>query len=321
MRPPPHEAVHQVGGVELRAGDQAVGQRQRHAGVVRPLSRPETERAAADHLRLPGIAIARHELDGRAEGVAHGETEEGAPGAVNDARVRRRRSDARRNDRLVTARRADRGHGADLVQQRMQGAVVVRAGPAGQVAAPGLRQRVLTVQCADRGPDDGRDGVVVARVVDGAANGLGGVRPVPGQDEQRTGDGLQQIGAGKPPVAGGLRSRAGGERRRDLPGHEAPERPGVTVCGRRAAPFVDRLALQRRGQIDIAGHPPVRRRWCRHGEQFRQHQGERDGAGDGGVVVVRRRGEERGVGGEAASVGAQMVLAAARIRARPARLR
>lgn len=62
--------------------DQALGQGERHGGVVRPLPRREAEGAAAGHLGVERPRVAGRELQRGAEGVADREAKEAAPGAV-----------------------------------------------------------------------------------------------------------------------------------------------------------------------------------------------------------------------------------------------
>jgi hypothetical protein len=76
LLPPGDEAVHQVGRIEAAAGGQAVGQGQRHAGVVGPLPRLKAERAAAGHLPVVGPAVAGAELERGAERVANREADQ-----------------------------------------------------------------------------------------------------------------------------------------------------------------------------------------------------------------------------------------------------
>ena len=82
LLPPPHEPVHEVLRVELWIRNQAVGQCQRHAGVVGPLPWLEVEGTATRHLGLLLIGIARHKLDRGAESIADGQAEQCTARAV-----------------------------------------------------------------------------------------------------------------------------------------------------------------------------------------------------------------------------------------------
>lgn len=75
--------------------DQAVRKGQCHAGIVGPQPGFKIERTAAGHLGLLRIAVARLELDGRAECVADRQPEQRAARAVNHFRRRVRISGGR----------------------------------------------------------------------------------------------------------------------------------------------------------------------------------------------------------------------------------
>ena len=78
---PAHVALHlvmQVKAVFEQAGRQAQG----HAGVVDPLAGKQLERASADHVGQRRKRAARLEFDRCADGVPHGQAQQGAAGAV-----------------------------------------------------------------------------------------------------------------------------------------------------------------------------------------------------------------------------------------------
>lgn len=88
--PPTDEAGGEVMSIEARAADEAIGEGERHRGVVRPLARGEIERTAAGHLGMKGLGVAASELQRGAEGVTDGEAEESAMSAVADGRIEAR---------------------------------------------------------------------------------------------------------------------------------------------------------------------------------------------------------------------------------------
>ena len=74
-------AVHLVMRVKPvfdKAGREAQG----HAGVVRPLTREQIEWTATDHVGQRREGTTRLELDRCPNGVAHGQTQQGATGAI-----------------------------------------------------------------------------------------------------------------------------------------------------------------------------------------------------------------------------------------------
>ena len=83
MIAPAHKALHQVSGIERAvAGDQAVGQTQRHAGVVGPFAGLKAVPAAADHVLQRRISVARQKLQRHAERIADREPEQRAISAI-----------------------------------------------------------------------------------------------------------------------------------------------------------------------------------------------------------------------------------------------
>lgn len=79
---PAQEAPHEVVRIEIGLMQQALGQAERHGGVVGPLSRFQPEGAAPDHVGDRREAAARQELDRGADRIPYGEAEETAKGAV-----------------------------------------------------------------------------------------------------------------------------------------------------------------------------------------------------------------------------------------------
>jgi hypothetical protein len=73
---PAHVTLQLVDGVEAPAFDEALGEAQRHRGVVGPGAGGQVERAAADHVRDGFERPRRLELDGRPERVADGEAQQ-----------------------------------------------------------------------------------------------------------------------------------------------------------------------------------------------------------------------------------------------------
>jgi hypothetical protein len=111
---PADVAVHLVGGIEAVACDEALGEAERHGGVVRPLSRLQAERSVADHVGDRGEGAGIPEFDGGAECVADGEADQGAAevvagiGGHGRARAFPGRSAGARHRVGVIARRQDR---------------------------------------------------------------------------------------------------------------------------------------------------------------------------------------------------------------------
>ena len=76
LAPPPHVTLHLVARVESVALDEALGQAERHRGVVGPLPWLQSKRIAADHVG-DGLERPRAlELHRRADRIADGEAEE-----------------------------------------------------------------------------------------------------------------------------------------------------------------------------------------------------------------------------------------------------
>jgi len=64
VSPPAQEPRRKIGLVEARFGDEAVRERERHRGIVSPLSRLQSERIATDHVGQHRIGIASIDVDG-----------------------------------------------------------------------------------------------------------------------------------------------------------------------------------------------------------------------------------------------------------------
>src|SRR5947208_5167024 len=78
---PPADVAHElVDRVEAAPLDQALGEAERHGRVVGPGPGGEVERTAADELGDGAEGAGRAEFKGGTEGVAEGETQEGAAG-------------------------------------------------------------------------------------------------------------------------------------------------------------------------------------------------------------------------------------------------
>lgn len=103
VAPPADVALELVERVEASAPDQALGEAERHRGVVGPLAGCEVERAAADDVVDRGEGGGAAELERRAECVAGGEAEEGAVVAVAQAVDHREYRDRRYQNRRCRA--------------------------------------------------------------------------------------------------------------------------------------------------------------------------------------------------------------------------
>lgn len=73
--------------IEALTADEAIGERERHGGIVCPFPWLEIEGAAAEHLGMKGLSVAAREFQRGAEGVADGKAEKGAVSAVADGRI------------------------------------------------------------------------------------------------------------------------------------------------------------------------------------------------------------------------------------------
>ena len=82
LLPPAQVALALVQRHEATGLDQALGQAQRHGGVVGPLPRAQPEGAAADHVGDRREAARRLELERSAERIADGEAEQRAAHAA-----------------------------------------------------------------------------------------------------------------------------------------------------------------------------------------------------------------------------------------------
>src|SRR4051812_7522184 len=82
LAPPADVALELVDRVEAAPLDQALREAERHRRVVRPLTRLQAERPAADHVRQRLERARRAKLDRRADGVAGREAEQRAAVAV-----------------------------------------------------------------------------------------------------------------------------------------------------------------------------------------------------------------------------------------------
>src|SRR5690606_7162935 len=116
---PVYVALHLVARVEAAALEDALGEAERHGGIIRPLARGEAVGSAAAQVVERREAARPLELDGRAERVAGGESEERAGVAMDHAscsvagiRRARRSSRKRRSTSLQGWRSAIRQYAA-----------------------------------------------------------------------------------------------------------------------------------------------------------------------------------------------------------------
>src|SRR5690606_3625952 len=82
---PAYVALHLVARVEAAALEDALGEAERHGGVIGPLARREAVGPAAAQVVERREAAGPLELDGRAERVADGESEQRAGVAMDHA--------------------------------------------------------------------------------------------------------------------------------------------------------------------------------------------------------------------------------------------
>ncbi len=101
---PPDVAAQLVGGVETADLDEALGQAERHGGVVGPGARRQPEGAAADQVREGVEGAGRAELHRGAQRVADGQADQRAADALGIDRAERHRAAAVRSARSSCVR-------------------------------------------------------------------------------------------------------------------------------------------------------------------------------------------------------------------------
>jgi hypothetical protein len=79
---PAQEAIEEIRLIQAAAGQETVGQAQRHARIVGPLPGLQSKRPSADDVRDGRSRVAVFKLKGRPECIADGEANETAQAAV-----------------------------------------------------------------------------------------------------------------------------------------------------------------------------------------------------------------------------------------------